>query len=245
MDLLTSLNVLRRFRVLVACGLMFATLLALFSYYKVTGHGVEHRGTEVWASYSQLLVTQPGFSWGSTEARGGVVGDPSRRPVDEGRLVTLATVYSRLVTSDAVRAIMRSERPPIRGVVDASALQAARDSDDRLPIVNVRALSTTRIGSLELSDRAARALQTYLARTQRANGIPERERVQLQTIRVAGLSELVSPRPKTPPVIIFLTVMFGTIGLAFVLHNLRPPVPEAASELLAVPLPEVSKRTAL
>ena len=248
MDLIAIFSVLRRFRVLVVGGLAVALVLAFLSYYKVSfedGMTLEHRGSETWASYSQLLVTQPGFSWGSTDGRGGVVGDPARRPVDEGRLTTLATVYSRLVTSDGVRAIMRKDGPVIRGVVDASPLQAARNNDDLLPIVNISALAATRVDSLRLADRAARSLQDYLEQTQRENGIPSSDRVELQTIRQAGLSELVSPRPKTPPIIIFFTVMAATVGLAFALNNMRPaPVRDIEQERRAVLLPDVHQRTA-
>jgi hypothetical protein len=249
MDLVAIAHVLRRFRVLVLGGLTLALLLAFVSYYRVSVTdgklSLHYRGEESWASYAQLLVTQPGFSWGSTEARGGVVGDPARRLVDEGRLVTLATVYARLVTSDPVRELMRRDGPPIRGIVDASALQATRDSDDLLPIVNISAVANSRAASLRLADRAARSLQTYLADEQRRNGIPDGERVELQTLRRAGLSELLSPRPKTPPVIVFFTIAALTFGLVFVLNNVRPEVVEAKDEdLRAVRLPDVKHRTA-
>jgi hypothetical protein len=249
-DIVAIFNVLRRFRVPVLAGTALAIALALLSYYRLSldgGLALTHRSNETWASYSQLLVTQPGFSWGSTDGRGGAVGNVPRQSVDEGRLTTLATVYSRLVTSDGVRTIMRANGAPIRGVVDASPLQASRNSDVLLPIVNVSALATTRVDSLRLADRAARALRTYLEQTQRQNGIPARERVQLQTIRQAGLSELVSPRPKTPPIIVFFTVMAATLGLAFVLDNLRPlPTSTKAkdSERQTVMLPDVQRRTA-
>lgn len=248
MDVVAILTVLRRFRVPVLAGFALALALALLSYYRISfdrGPSLEHRADETWASYSQLLVTQPGFSWGSTDGRGGVTGDPARQPVDEGRLATLATVYSRLVTSDGVRAIMRADGPRIRGVVDASPLTATRNSDDLLPIVNISALATSRSDSLRLADRAARSLQGYLEQTQRENGIPPNERVQLQTIRQAGLTELVSPRPKTPPIIVFFTVMAATIGLAFLLDNLRPPPARMIGpESQTVMLPDVQRRNA-
>jgi hypothetical protein len=247
MEVAAIFRVLQRFRVPVLAGLALALALALLSYYRISfdgGPSLTHRSDETWASYSQLLVTQPGFSWGSTDGRGGVAGDPARPPVDEGRLATLATVYSRLVTSDGVRAIMRADGPPIRGAVDASPLPATRNSDDLLPIVNISALATTRVDSLRLADRAARSLQAYLAQTQRKNGIPPNERVQLQTIRQAGLTELVSPRPKTPPIIVFFTVMAATLGLAFLLDNLRPAPTRMTGESQTVMLPDVQRRTA-
>ena len=36
-------------------------------------------------------------------------------------------------------------------------------------------------------------------------------------------AEIFQPRSKTMPIVIFLAVMFATVGLAFLLENLRPP----------------------
>ena len=44
---------------------------------------------------------------------------------------------------------------------------------------------------------------------------------------------MIEPRKKTLPIVVFLTVMTGTVGLVFVLENLRSrvrPVPDAASD---------------
>ena len=35
-------------------------------------------------------------------------------------------------------------------------------------------------------------------------------------------AEIFQPRSKTMPIVIFLAVMFATVGLAFLLENLRP-----------------------
>ena len=48
---------------------------------------------------------------------------------------------------------------------------------------------------------------------------------------------MVEPRKKTLPIVVFLTVLTGTVGLVFVLENLRSrvrPVPDAASGESAV-----------
>ena len=42
---------------------------------------------------------------------------------------------------------------------------------------------------------------------------------------------MIEPRKKTLPIVVFLTVLTGTVGLVFVLENLRSrvrPVPDAA-----------------
>ena len=54
--------------------------------------------------------------------------------------------------------------------------------------------------------------------------VPASDRVVLQKLLRAEEATIVKPRPKSIPIVVFLVVMAGTIGLAFLLENLRPPV---------------------
>jgi hypothetical protein len=59
---------------------------------------------------------------------------------------------------------------------------------------------------------------------QEGSGVPKPERIQLRVLNRAGALDLVQPRSKTLPVVVFLAVMFATIALAFVLENANPSV---------------------
>jgi len=217
MDLRLILRVLTRFKVLVLAGLVLATTLALLSYVRIgfdEGLHIEYRSKERWSSSTRLLVTTPGFRLGSS--------DSSTSDV-EARLPSLATVYSSFVTSDAVRAIML-EKGPVKGAVDAFALPAGANSSAVLPIVNITALGFTPRSTIEIGNRAAAALQQYVDMQQEASGVPKPERIQLRVLNRAGALDLVQPRSKTLPVVVFLAVMFATIALAFVLENANPSV---------------------
>jgi hypothetical protein len=217
MDVRLILRVLTRFKVLVLAGLVLALGLALLSYVRVDigdGFRVEYRSKEQWSSSTRLLVTTPGFRLGSL--------DSSTTDV-EARLPSLATVYSSFVTSDAVRRIML-EKGRIKGAVDAVALPAGGNSSAVLPIVNITAVSFTPRSTLELGNRAAAALQQYIDLRQEASGVPKGERIQLRVLNRAGALQLIQPRSKTLPVVVFLAVMFATVALAFVLENANPSV---------------------
>jgi capsular polysaccharide biosynthesis protein len=106
-------------------------------------------------------------------------------------------------------------------VIDAFALQAPNNGNV-LPIVQITALSYSAPASRALGNRAAAALAQYVDAQQKANGVPPAERIQLRVLNRAAQTSLVTPRSKTLPIGIFVVVLFATIGLAFVLENLRP-----------------------
>jgi hypothetical protein len=248
MDINHLMRVLGRFKALIVATFVIAVTLAFIAYVRIgweNGHPALHyRQNEGWVSYSQLLVTQPGFAFGSTlvnpdsNPSSGVQG---LQAAAEPRLTTLASLYSRFVPSDEfLRILFRTGR--VRGTVSAAPLTAPGTNDEFLPIVNISAVSTSIPASLKLARRASVALQTMLREQQQRNGIAPSERVQLKVLLRAGHPALASPRKKTLPLIAFFTVMLAGAGLAFVLENLRPRV--RIVERPAVPLPDVSQRSA-
>ena len=72
---------------------------------------------------------------------------------------------------------------------------------------------------------SAKALNTYISGQQRANKVPLADRVVVQTIVQPRRVQLFQPRSKTMAIVVFLGVMFATVGLAFVLENARPRKP--------------------
>jgi hypothetical protein len=252
MDIQLLLRVLGRFRVLIAGTFALAVLLAFISYVRVDlSHGyprLSYRQSEGWVAYSQLLVTQPGFAFGSTlvnpaqrDSSGWSGGFQQVQAQAEPRLTTLASLYSRLVLSDGYLRILL-KKGPVHGTVSAAPLTAPGTNDSFLPIVNITANSTSEPAALDLARRASMALRTYLRQQQSANAIMPDERVQLRVLLNAGHPELIAPRKKTLPLIAFFTVMIAGIALALVLENMRPRVRKV--EPNAVQLPDLSQRSA-
>jgi hypothetical protein len=225
MDLNLFARVVRRHKVVAIAGFVVALVLAALSFIRV-GYSegsvsVAYRQSEDWASETRLLITQPGFTWGSSSAAG------FQQDV-ERRLIELATIYSGFATSDDVLQIVRSGGP-LRGKISAYAV-TSRD-DQVLPIIGITALTSTAQGARDLSARAADALREFVQRRQVENEIPESSRVDLQVLNRAAPAQLITPRSKTLPIVVLLTVLLATVGLCFVLENLNPRQSEQELDL--------------
>jgi hypothetical protein len=256
MDLSLFLRVAWRFRVLMLLGLCLALALALLSFVNVSfANGrfeLQYREAELWTSRATVLVTQEGFPSGrsvldeaipgSVDSRevGEVSG--SRRFSDPERFTSLAVVYSRLATSDPVKRLMLTAGP-IRGEVTARAATDPLNQALLLPMVDLEAISDSPPAARELANRSARALIRYIEGEQAANGIAPNKRVVLRVVNQARQATLLVGRSKTPPLVVFFTVMIAVIGLAFVLENLRPLV-RAVPAPQAPPSSESERRSA-
>ena len=234
MDLQLYLRVLWRFKLLTATGALLASMLALLSVVRVdtTGgsFGLEYRETEQWVSRATVLVTEQKFPLGRSVFEEVIQPTTTNRPktyaprfAASSRFTELANIYAELAMSDAVRQLMLRDGP-IRGAIQAVALKATNGSDAPLPLLSIGGLSTTPRESVRLAERGTTALRQYIEAQQRANGIPEEQRVVLAVVNEAqfGRTELLSGRSMTLPIVVFMVAMFATIGLAFILENLRP-----------------------
>lgn len=249
MDLRLFGRVLQRFRVLVITGVVLAVLLAALSYVKVGSSGIRYRSDEQWISYTRLFVTQQGFNWGSSlvnptkQSQSDQASSFGLQQASESRLSALANLYSNLIGSDPVRTLML-RKGPIDGSIQAAALPVTQGSDSVLPIISVAGISNTPKASLELSARAANALQTYIENQQAAHGIAPTERIVLDVVNKAGGTKLWAGRKKTLPIVIFLTVLLAVGALAFTLENLRPRIREVSPSTAPGPTPERIRQTA-
>jgi hypothetical protein len=225
-------HVLWRFRMIVTAGLVLALALALLSMVRVSGNGISYRDSELWSSTMRLLVTQSGFPEGRLYGQELIAPgqapdaprqntDPKGPVVDPARFNSLAILYAELASSDPVRRVMM-RNGPFRGKIVATA---GRDelSGTLLPLIDLAAISTSPRAAVLLTLRAADALNTFLQEQQRANDVPAADRVVVQSIVRPQAAQLFQPRSKTMPIVVFLVVMLGVLGLVFLLDNLRPP----------------------
>lgn len=243
MSLARFLQVIRRFKILVALGLLLAVGLASLSALRTSFDGVvpnlTHRGEETWQSTATLFVTQEGFPWGRSvldeavpvgpEAEAGYV--PRYSPAD--RFQTLAQLYAELAKSDAVRTIVLSEGP-IKGEYEVAPM-SSRDGSSYLPIVSVAGFGATPEEAESLARRVSDAFVVYLRDRQERADIPADKRVDVQVLEQPDEAELIEGRSLTRPIFLFVLVLTAFVGLAFALENLRPRAPNA--ELRASPEP--------
>jgi hypothetical protein len=226
-DLQLYLRVIWRFKLLLAVGFVVAVGLATFSIYRVSPGGkpmISYRKSATWQAKEVLLVTQPGFPWGSSSFR------PNSDPAKYSQL---ATIYVQLVMSDPVRQLIAKQWPvSSQDLITAFPVlaQSYNLNSPPLPLISVEVTSTTSGRATELARQTTLAFKRYLDREQAKNLIPREQRVVVTVVRSHDAPLLVEGHSKTLPLVVFVAVLMGFVGLALVLENLRPrvrPVPSA------------------
>lgn len=231
MDLPLYLRVLWRFKLIVVTGLVLAIGLAFLSVVKVNAAGPKHfqyRQGLLWADDVTLLVAPQGFPWGAQSF--GIWADPQK-------YAGLATIYANLATSDEVKQIVLRDgpvdffkEPMLSAVVPYSTNNS---SSPPLPLITLEAQAATQQRVQELAKRETKAFLTFLKDRQAANKIPDNKRVMVRVIKGDQI-RLLKKRSKTTPIMIFMLVSMATLGLAFLLENLRPRVRAVAIEDIAL-----------
>jgi hypothetical protein len=236
MDLQLYFRVLWRFRLVMALGLILACALSFLSFARVSfAHGspkVSYRQSETWKASVLIFLTQKGFPYGYTVlpynptqiAAGNTQLVP--RYADAGRFAQLATFYAPFVRGDAFLAMLR-QRTHARGLVDAQVvLDPAHFHPE--PYIILTGFAANQADAVALANAGSSTLTAYILGQQKANAIPEAQRVQTQVISRAQRAVLATGRKMTTPIVIFLTVLLAAVGLSFVLENLRPRVRSVA-----------------
>lgn len=232
MDLRLFGGVLWRFRVLVLAGVLMAFALAALTAVRLEFDGAKpvfsHRYPEIWQSSSLLLLTQEGFPWGRSTLSEVVPlkrtddGETQYVPrfADTPRYQALAVLYAHLAISDGVRRIIL-EDGPIDGEYGAEAVRAT-DGASYLPMISINAYGSSRAAAARLAHRTTAAFRTYLDRYQIANDVPASQRVEVPVVNEPRSATLFEGRSLTRPMFVFLLGLTLTIGLAFILENIRP-----------------------
>lgn len=218
MDLSLYLRVLWRFRVIVGLGLLLALSLTFLSVVRVSfDHGkpqFTYRLSQTWSSTETLLITAKGTPW----AR---INDQSVTP---GGLATLSAFYAALANSDKVQERLR-ESGRVPGVMFAQpVVDRVTQNRGPLPFVSIIGTAKRGVDAVSTASRGGNALIDYVVSTQNSANIPKSQRIQITVLTEAQPAKLLAGRKKTLPIVIFVTIMIATIGLAFILENLRPRV---------------------
>ena len=230
---------------IVAIGVVIGSLLALTSFARIEfvdgKPELTARADEVWLSASTLFVTQEGFPWGRTifdetlEIEG--AGDePTLIPRfgDPSRYSGLATLYVELAKSDDVRRSFRAKAPA--GVTYQPEVVKSSDGGSVLPMIYMKGLGPTPELAQAAANIAAEEFQRFLADKQAEARIAKDRRVEVVVTSRAIPAEIVEPRSLVRPIFLFLLVLMASIGLAFMLENLRPSGRRSEPEVRSVVL---------
>ena len=125
-------------------------------------------------------------------ARAGSVSRPAQEAgtrlgiplADPNRLNDLTILYAELATSDPVRQLMRRDGP-IGGKIIATPV-VVQDGRNTLPLIDLVAIATSPQGAMKLAVRSAKAFETYLPEQQRANNVPDADRVVVEQVHAAA-----------------------------------------------------------
>jgi hypothetical protein len=216
MDLRLYLRVVSRFRYLVIAGLVLAVALAFLAMFRVGPNGISYRSQKTFRASETLLITS---------------NDPNADPNAGG---AVAPLYAQFANSGIVRALI-VEGEPVQGSYVAFPIV---NGSATLPILEIDATGPTGPGASMLATRASKALGAYLAKWQQQKQIPEVRRNQLQRLS-APRAVVAKGRSLTVPIVVFLGVLVVTLGIAFILENLKPRPPASPIRELE-PAPELA-----
>ena len=192
---------------MVVVGFVLALTLAFATLAKVSfAHGslsVSYRQQPTWQSTTRLLVTQKGSPW----AR-------SLLPTPASTFPLRAIIYAQLINGTPIQqAVPRGASLKASAVTDPLTSTA-------LPLIDVAGRASTRAEAARVAQAGADRFRSYIRDQQASSGVSLNQRVLLQV--VSTQAQLVAGRKKTLAIVAFLAVMIATVGLAFVLENLRP-----------------------
>jgi hypothetical protein len=217
-DLALYARVIWRFRVIVAIGLVLALALALLSFVRVSFKSgsphVAYRQANIWKSQETFLITSRGVPWARI----------SNQSATEQGLAGLSAFYAQLANSDAVHRLLAASGPVHGTMVAQPAVDQITTFRSPLPFLSIVGEANTPSEAIDIASRGADAFKKYIVSIQNGAHIPVGQRVQMSVLAQARGATLLQGRKKTLPIVIFVTIMAATIGLAFILENLRPRV---------------------
>jgi hypothetical protein len=165
-----------------------------------------------------------GFPWGR-------VSTDELSSTDAARLASLAVLYAELARGDEVQG--RILEPDDTSTVDVTAVPGPQFSGTTLPIIEIRTTAPARLKAVSLAREGADSLADYIREQQDDAGIAESERVVVETLSQPSRPELVQPRKKTLPALVFVTVLVIVIALILLIENIRPSRPAGAEPVQA------------
>lgn len=206
MDFLNLLAVVRRRPLLVAAGVAAGILLVILTRYAVetsAGEGIrlKERSFANYTVESQLIVVDSRFGMGRTASLSTTAG-----PDMFNKTIDLAPTYANLLSSGFAVAAAEKVVGPIDAEVQAEGVRDA-------PIIRLSVTGTDSDRMIKFSSALSDAVKDYLVTEQRARGIEETERVEVQVLSPPTISTVQS-REWELLLLAFLTPILVAYALA-------------------------------
>jgi hypothetical protein len=241
---------LKRFRLVIALGVVVGAALALTSSYKVDFSALPPKLTgreqPTYTAGTQLEVTSASAPYYRS-----AVDIPVVAPAQEGEeeeepaslveqaepsvqtLISAANYYPYVIEGDAVRALRERLFGEIEGEISATAIGAtitpSRHEPGRLPFIQVIATSDSAQKAIDLAQYTALAFIRHVQVQQQRTGIRPEQRLVVKQLRRPERTFATGGTSPTMPVLVFFAVVAAAVGVAFVLDRLRPERESAAA----------------
>jgi hypothetical protein len=235
MDLRRHLEVLTRFKALIACGVLAGAMFAMLTTFRVSWDGrptVDWRKPAVWQSDSVLFVTQRGFPWGranlptADSKAAGATQDPSlsQNPdqnfADPSRFSGLASIYAYLVRSEPVRRLIPGN-PTQAAIAAEPFLENQNGNGGALPLIGLSTKAATPAAAQRLNQNTIAALLRYLRTEQVNSQTPREQRAEVEIINPPAAATLSEGHAMTGAIVVLLLCLLASVALSYVLENLR------------------------
>jgi len=145
---------------------------------------------------------------------------------DTQTLVNAANLYPLLIQSDQIRRLRESEFGVTPGTITANALNASTNTygvyhPGPLPIVQVKALSSTAAHAGKLAQDTVQTFGQWIAARQKAAGVPASQRIAVEELQAPVITATGGPK-KGLPLFIAVLIVLAACGIAVLLDRSRP-----------------------
>lgn len=233
---------LKRFRLLLALGVVAGAALALTSAYKVDPTTfppkLTARELPTYTTGTQLEVSSAAAPYYRSAVDVPVVvpsGEDDEGPAtvlaeeEEPAVTTLTTAanyYPYVIEGDEVRALREQMFGALDGEVSATAIGAtitpSRYEPGRLPFIQLVATSDSPQHAIDLAQQTAQAFIRYVQVQQQRSEIRPAQRLIVKQLRRPERTFEVGGTSFTLPVLVFFALVGVTVGLAYLLDRLWP-----------------------
>ncbi len=142
-------------------------------------------------------------------------------------------LYSVLSNSD--RVLQSLPEKPDREQIEALPFDATGNGTTFLPIIKLTTLAGSAKGAVQLNVHAYEAFRDTLTRDQRANKIPEAQRIQLGVLKRPAAPVLMSGPSLMPSVLALLLCVIAGLAAAHILESIRSRPSNAFDDSYDVP----------
>jgi capsular polysaccharide biosynthesis protein len=243
---------LKRFRLVIALGVVAGAALALTAAYKVDlgtfPPQLTAREQPTYTAGTQLEVSSPAQPYYRSAVDVPVVAparsseEDEEEPTnvveqDEPSVVTLiaaANYYPHVIEGDQVKALREQLYGKIEGTVTASAIGATitpnRQEPGRLPFIQIVASANTPAQAKALAQNTADAFIRFVRTEQQRSNIRPAQRLVIEQLRKPERTFEVGGTSMNLPILIFVALVAFAVGIAYLLYRLFPRRDVAAAE---------------